>query len=610
MKRFFSILFTALMTAVSLPAQSPADNGICQPAPVENGYFKREVMIPMRDGIRLHTTIYQPLECGEGRPIIMRRTPYGCAPYGDAFRSADLFTGEMREFTKHNYIVVYQDVRGRHHSEGVYENIRPFSGDVNDITDAYDAVEWLIHNTPNNGNVGICGISYPGYYSTAAALCGHPALKAASPQAPIGDWFIGDDIHHNGAYMLLDTDDFGQFIFSSREANAEEPYDPGIDYGESKFDYYYKLLTTNKIIHAVGNDSILARYYPFWTNIIEHPDYDDYWKSVTPLPYIKDVKPAMLVVAGVFDAEDCYGAVETYRALLENSPQTETYYLNGPWIHGAWTNVNYTGLGQFQWGEGLADFFFEEVEYPFFAHYLEGAPEKPAAVSLIPSFSDGEGHWEALKLDRMPAFKMMKLRLKNGRSRSSSYVSDPMKPLRYLHPSKTNVRDRSYMADNFVDDSTAFVNFDYPAVEDTVFLCGPVDVDLRYRTTGEDLDFIVKVLDVAPDGKEMLIRGDVFRARYAHSFENPRFLRPNHRERLQFSMPEVVHYLLPGHSIRIQIQSTWFPLVDVNPQTAVPNIFKAEESDYKAATVTILHNFWSRSSVSIPVAEVIRQDGI
>lgn len=571
---------------------------------VENGYIKREVKIAMRDGVKLHTTIYQPVDCGkEGMPIIMRRTPYSCAPYGEEFRSEELFDTEMAVFTKHNYIVVYQDVRGRYESEGSYKNIRPLSDEVNDATDTYDTIAWLVENTPNNGNVGMCGISYPGYYSTVGALCGHPALKACSPQAPIGDWFIGDDIHHNGAYMLLDTDDFGSYIFADREAFATGNYKPEVDYGESKYDYYCRLHTTKNIIQAYGNEEIMRRYYPFWYEIINHPDYDDFWKSVAHLPYVKNVKPAMLVVGALFDAEDCYGAIETYRTLLRESPETEVYYLNGPWIHGSWKNRDYDHLGAWNWGPGLFDFFYNEVEYPFFAHYLEGSPEKPAPVTLIPSFATGDStaRWSSLKLASLPYFSKVRMPLQHGDSKESSYVSDPAKPLRYLHPSKKNVRDRSYMADNYVDDSTAFVNFDYQAVDDTLFLCGPVDVDLYYRTSGEDLDFIVKVLDVTPDGAEMLIRGDVFRARYAHGFDKPRFLTPGKKEHLQFTLNDVVHYVLPGHHIRVQIQSSWFPLIDINPQTAVPNIYKAEESDYKSATVTILHGPEAESSISLPV---------
>lgn len=573
---------------------------------VENGYKKTEVMIPMRDGVKLHTTIYSPVDCNELRPIIIRRTPYSCRPYGEGFRSEDLFENEMHAFTDHKYIVVYQDVRGRYNSEGVYQNIRPLSGDVNDVTDSYDTIDWLVNNVPNNnGNVGICGISYPGYYSTVASLCGHPALKACSPQAPIGDWFIGDDIHHNGAYMLLDTDDFGSYVFQDREMFKAEPYDPAVDYGESKYDYYRNLLITSKIIGAYGDEETLRKYYPFWYDIVNHPNYDEFWKSVAHLPYVKDVKPAMLVVGAQFDAEDCYGAVETYRKLLKDSPDNETYYLTGPWIHGSWTNKSYNHLGKWWFGNGLFDFFFDKVEYPFFAHYLEGAPETPAKVTLIPGFAstDSTASFQSLFLEKMPEYKMVKMPFAKAGQKESKYVSDPLNPLRYLHPSKTNVRDRSYMADNYVDDSTAFVNFDYKALQDTMFLCGPIDVDLYYKTTGEDLDLIVKVLDVTPEGEEMLIRGDVFRARYAKSFEHPQFLTPGKVENLKFSLCDAVHYVLPGHSIRVQIQSTWFPLVDVNPQTAVENIFKAELKDYKAADVTLLHSDRYPSGISLPVVQ-------
>lgn len=595
MKRIVFLLCFVLVATVS-----------CKQNDVVNGYKKTEVMIEMRDGVKLHTTIYSPVDCDGPRPIIMRRTPYSCRPYGEEFRTWDLFEEDMHSFTAHKYIVVYQDVRGRYHSEGTYMNIRPLSGDVNDATDAYDTIDWLVNNVPNNnGNVGILGISYPGYYSTIAALCGHPALKACSPQAPIGDWFIGDDIHHNGAYMLLDTDDFGSYVFQDREAFEAEPYDPKVDYGESKYDYYRNLLITSKIIGAYGDEETLKKYYPFWYEIVNHPNYDEFWKSVAHLPYVKDVKPAMLVVAGVFDAEDCYGAIETYNKLLKDSPENETFYLDGPWIHGAWTDESYNHLGAWQFGKGLFDFYFEKVEYPFFAHYLEGVEELPSKVTLIPSFAskDSTVSFQPLFLDKMPEYTMTKMPFAAVGQKESSYVSDPLNPLRYLHPSKTNVRDRSYMADNYVDDSTAFINFDYKAVEDTLFLCGPIDVNLYYKTSGEDLDFIVKVLDVTPEGDEMLIRGDVFRARYAKSFEKPEFLTPGKVETLNFKLCDVVHYVLPGHSIRVQIQSTWFPLVDVNPQTAVENIFKANIEDYKAASVTVLHSPQYPSGISLPVVK-------
>ena len=572
--------------------------------PVENGYTKTETMIEMRDGIKLHTTIYSPADCTEPRPIIMRRTPYSCSPYGEGFRTEDLFSDEMHAFTEHRYIVVYQDVRGRYHSEGTYRNIRPLNTEINDATDTYDTIEWLTANVPgNNGRVGICGISYPGYYSTVASICGHPALKACSPQAPIGDWFIGDDIHHNGAYMLLDTDDFGSYVFQNREAFEAEPYDPAVEYGDDKYEYYRRLLTTKNIIGAYGDGATLQKYYPFWYDIINHPDYDEFWKESAHLPYVKDVKPAMLVVGALFDAEDCYGAVETYKKLLKDSPDNETYYLTGPWIHGYWIAQSYTHLGAWQFGKGLFDFFYREVEYPFFAHYLEDAPEVPSRVTLIPSFArtDKDAAFKALYLDKMPEYTGEKMPFRKDGCRKSSYVSDPLNPQRYLHPSKKNVRDRSYMADNYVSDSTAFVNFDYAPVDDTLFLCGPIDVELYFKTTAEDLDFIVKVLDVTPEGEEMLIRGDVFRARYAKSFEHPQFLKPGKTETLKFQLCDVVHWVLPGHSIRVQIQSTWFPLVDVNPQTAVENIYKADITDYKAADITILHDRRHPSGITLPV---------
>lgn len=581
---------------------------------VEENYSKREVMIPMRDGIELFTAIYEPGQCSlaggnEGHPIIMTRTPYSCKPYGDGF--SDALYGYMKYFARNGYIIVFQDVRGRYMSGGEYENVRPFKpvksgSETDEASDTYDTIEWLVKNTDNNGNVGVTGVSYPGFYATMAALCGHPALKAVSPQAPILDWYKGDDAHHNGVFMLLDTYFFGgSFYRPFRTPYKKLPkYSNPVD--RDVYEYFLEKGTMADVRASLQEE------LPFMDSIMAHPDYDRFWQERSLEPHLKDIAPAVLVVGGTFDTDDCYGTVNTYRLVKDNSPQTDIHFVYGPWYHGGWHNASYTSLGDVYFGEDMSGYFMREIEYPFFRYYLEGKGERPSKVSV---YASGSGRWESYSAWPLPGISYVPAYLGDGGSLSlsrpdrkfrgvSTYVSDPMDPVPYL-PDAGKGRDNTYMVadQGFLDSRDDVLSFYAPVQSDTLKLCGPVQVALSMSVTSDDVDIIVKLVDVNHDGSSMLIRGDVFRAKYRNGFETPEPVEPGSIFSLDFTMPDIAHYILPGHRLMVQIQSTWFPLIDRNPQKFMANTYEAAEGDFKTAEVSVYHGRRYRSCVYLPVVE-------
>ncbi|MCM1178566.1 MAG: CocE/NonD family hydrolase [Clostridium sp.] len=596
-KIFFILLFQAI--SLALVAQDSQW--------LKENYSKREVFIPMRDGVELFTAIYEPVgtEISEEHPIIMTRTPYSCKPYGDGYASA--LSGYMKYFVQNGYIIVFQDVRGRYMSGGVYENIRPFNpnksaDETDEASDTYDSVEWLIRNTSTNGNVGVTGVSYPGFYATMAALSGHPAIKAVSPQAPILDWYKGDDAHHNGVLMLLDTYSFGGSFYRT----ATTPY--------KSLPKYRNPIDRNVYDFFMGKETMgnvrasLLEELPFMDSIIAHPDYDRFWKERSLEPYLKDIRPAMLVVGGTFDTDDCYGAVNTYRLIRESSPQTEAYFVYGPWYHGGWHNESYTSLGDVYFGEDISGYFMREIEYPFFRYYLEGKGDKPSSVSIYASGTQGwreYDSWPCDDVEYVPAFLESGGGLSISRKVSrgiSSYISDPMNPVPYVEkPGKG--RDRTYMVadQGFLDSREDVLSFTACRQDDTLKLRGPVKVSLSISSDSGDVDMIVKLVDVAPDGYWMLVRGDVYRARYRHGLETPEPLKPGKVSEVSFTMPDVAHDLLPGHRLMVQVQSTWFPLVDRNPQKFVVNPYLAEKEDYISAEIKLYHGGRHASCIWLPV---------
>lgn len=592
-------------------------------------YTKREVMIPMRDGVSLYTAIYEPVDAVSKRPIIMRRTPYGCKPYGNEL-TKDL-EKDFKYFAEHQYIIVLQDVRGKNKSQGHFVQVRPYNEnashgpvdgnlEIDESTDSYDTIEWLVNNTATNGNAGVLGVSYPGFYATMAALSNHPALKAASPQAPVTDWFVGDDVHHNGAFMMMDLYSFGRTFFLDREANRENPYKPQARAEGNLYEYFLNQGSTFNTLLSLADEQTLREKYDFWEDVIDHPDYDEYWYKANPSHYFKDIKPAVMVVGGSYDGEDCYGAIKTWQEIRRRSPDTELYFVYGPWPHGYWRRAKYEKWGDAAFGPGLTDWYMEKVEYAFFRRYLEddGQVEKLPAVTIVPSFWDNSRNWETVAGDDWPTFRTRPLYLAAGRKlswdkprqffSSDKYVSDPSSPVPYTKIEKMGGR-KEYVIEGqeFVEDRADVLTYSSEPVEHTLFLAGPVKADLWFSTTAKDLDFVVKLIDVDPEGRQMMIRGEVFRARYSGEMGRTdgthRFIKPGRIVNLQFDMPDVAHYLIKGHSMKVQIQSSWFPLVDMNPQTAVDNIYRAKPEDYEAAEITIFHERNHPSCLQLPVAE-------
>ena len=607
LKFFYALLFALL--SLSMFSQEITFEWL------QDNYRRKDVSIPMRDGTGLYTVIYIPVHGADRKPLLMTRTPYGCHPYDGGFPES--LVTYMAEYVRAGYTIVFQDVRGRYMSQGAYENIRPLCSScgkesekcIDEATDSYDTVEWLLDNLSFNGNVGVTGVSYPGFYATMAALSGHPAVKAVSPQAPILDWFLGDDCHHNGVFMLLDTYFFGGSFY--RECHNPITKIPSVKWNvhEPVYDFFLERKTISKV-RASLNDSL-----DFWNRIVEHPDYDEFWRQRSLIPHLKNVKPAVLVVGGSFDSDDCFGAVNTYAVLKKKSPKTQLHFVYGPWYHGGWHDMSYSSLGDIFFGNGISKYFLSEIEYPFFRYYLENEGAKPSEVYVYPSGSRG---W--LVLDSWPeedtSFEKYYLHKDGGLSKErpddrmsySSYVSDPSDPVPYYGSGNTR-RDKKYMVadQSFIFSRSDVLSFSTEEMTDTLRLCGPVRVQLEFSSSTEDLDLVVKLIDVFPDGYQMLVRGDIFRARYRKSMTRPCPLVPGKKTGLDFTLPDVAHYILPGHKMMVQIQSSWFPLADMNPQKYVENIYRAEESDFVESEVRIYHQRNAPSAVVLPVVHESRR---
>ena len=571
---------------------------------LEDNYTKREVMIPMRDGIKLYTSIYEPDDAQE-RPVLIVRTPYSCAPYGEGWKS-DL-TEYMQEFLENRYVIAFQDVRGRYMSEGQYENVRPYDpyksgNETDEASDTYDTIEWLISNTDNNGSVGVTGMSYPGFYATMAALSGHPALKAVSPQAPILDWFKGDDVHHNGALMLMDIYSFAPYMFKKHDNPVEEDHGLPSPIGENAYDWFLQKKTLSNLTAALPDT--LA----FWNEILQHPHYDGYWKERSLEQHLHDIKPAILVVGGTFDTDDCYGALNTYKLIMRNSPETDLHFVYGPWTHGGWHESDYEGLGAIEFTKGLSADFMTDIEYPFFRYYLEGKGKRPEPVYIAASGSD---KWQTMDVWPNEDLNYTSLYLNDDKSLSceeetaencvSSYVSDPSAPVSFMKDASR--RDKSYMVadQSFASERADVITFTGAPQEEVLKLQGPVKVDLNMSISTDDADVVVKLIDVYPDGYQMLIRGEVFPVRYRESLEEPKPAIPGEVMNVQFTMNDVAHWVLPGHRLMVQIQSSWFPLVNMNPQTYMDNIYLAEPEDYTKAEIKIYHQKNLQSRILLPV---------
>ncbi len=576
---------------------------------LRENYTKREVYIPARDGVRLHASVYEPAD-SLPHPVIIIRTPYGIGPYGEEF--AGSLGSWMRMYSLNRYIIVFQSVRGTYLSEGDYENIRPLKpagskyDRTDEATDTFDTVEWLLRHTRTNGAVGVKGVSYPGFYATLAGQCGHPALQAVSPQAPVTDWWRGDDVHHNGVWML-DTYPFAASFFRVRRGPSDKGPESLITIDRDIYSYYMQFpdfpsLTAN-----------LGERVPFWEEMLQHPDYDSWWQERNVATRLYGVRPAVLVVGGSYDAEDCYGAIETYAAIRRQSPDTDAYFAYGPWSHGGWNDSDYTGLGDSRFVAGSTDYFMEEIEYPFFAYYLEGKGQRPAPVQVIPSSASDESaafdatrdlivhpDWPPQRQNGLSLYlKGRKLSQKRpcGPPRARRYVSDPSDPVPYMD-SITNGRNKDYMAadQRFIDGRKDVLTYRGAPLKADLLAEGPVPVHLMVTLSTTDADFIVKIIDERPDGYRMLVRGDVFRARYRHSLSAPEPVTPGERTAIDFTLNDIAHIFQKGHRIVVQIQSSWFPLMAMSPQFFQENPYSVRASDYLPCEIKV----WSDSRVVIP----------
>jgi uncharacterized protein len=594
---------------------------------IVNNYIKKEKYIPMRDGVRLFTSVYIPKDNSEKHPVLITRTPYSCSPYGeDKFRN--FWGNHYKDYFRENYIMVLQDVRGKFMSEGVFMDVRPFipqkktTSDIDESTDAYDTIDWLVKNIEgNNGRVGVFGVSYPGFYSTEAALCGHPALLAVSPQAPVTDWFVGDDFHHNGAFFILDA-----FSFYALKAFGYARQGPSKSNVRSNikvpvkddYDFFLSVGAVPNFTKLTG-DSI-----GFWNEIMNHPNYDKWWKERNARVGCYNVKPAMLEVGGLFDAEDCFGAWNTYKAIEKQSPGTDNKLVIGPWSHGQWSTTEGTHLGHIQFGSNTVQWYAQNLEEPFFNYYLKG---KGAIENIKEAtvFFTGENEWRQLSQWPPSGTKDKDLFLlpngnlgweKSGLVNNpySTYISDPAKPVPYTEGISSH-RTTEYMDDDqrFASRRPDVLVFQSEVLDNDITLAGPVTADLKVSISTTDADFVVKLIDVFPNdfrysqkdeyimgGYQMLVRGDIFRGRYRNSFEKPEPFVPGKVSEVKYTMPDVAHVFKKGHRIMVQVQSSWFPLADRNPQKYV-DIYHAEDSDFQKSTVHIYHDQINDSRIILPV---------
>lgn len=681
-------------------------------------YTKREVLVKVRDGAHIYASVFEPvsgLMNSIGRsssPVMLTMTPYSLKPYGlqagemssERVHSGYLsgLKGDMANYAADGYIIVYLNARGKFLSEGEYVNMRPYisgiSGAVDtvavngtvqtdDATDIYDVIEWVLHNTDNNGKVGVKGVSYPGFYTTMAILSRHPAIKAASPQAPATDWYMGDDAHRNGAFCIADMYRFGSGFFRTRKQPSPKGLSSLFSTKEDMYEYFCGKPFSE--LSAFFGDSL-----SFWNDMMEHPDYDSFWQARNPSNHLKKISIPVLVTGGFYDAEDCYGAFRTYDMLKKQSPECELYLAAGPWYHGGWNNRTANHLADAWFGNSSGAYYQDKVEYPFFSYYLDGEndgtetlpnsvgqsanayesasgkPErtKPAYVNVLASRETSRAVMENVESDSLwetysewppkkVSYRKMyisgkdSLRIESRASRDDAhtrtFVSDPESPVPYMDV-KSNSRDRSYMTadQRFASERNDVLTYRGRTATEVLHLAGPVKVhieltvnelpnrsekseastiastDAAKHETGSvaemtgmkgmtgmtgmkrphkgalDADIVVKLIDVRPDGYQKLIRGDVMPLRFCDGFSSPKPTKAGRKVEVDFTMCDVDHFIEPGHSLMVQIQGSWFPLIAMNPQTFLENPYKAVSEDYRTVQISV---YSGKSYLELPI---------
>ena len=634
----FSLLLIGNPSIGNLAAQSKPD---AQDYDIKEHYTKYEYRIPMRDGVRLFTAVYVPKDTLHTYPFLINRTPYDVGPYGeDEYRK---HLGPSPDFDKAGYIFVLQDVRGRWMSEGTFVEMRPHidnkksNKDVDDSSDLYDTIDWLLKNVPNNnGNAGIWGISYPGFYTSASIIDSHPALKAASPQAPMTNLFMGDDAYHGGAFML--DANFGFYTFFKPQDDPQLPPKTPVEFDFGTKDAYEFYLN-------VGPTSNLSKYLKGTSGLFDdqmnHDTYDDYWKVRDLAPHMKNIHCAVLTVGGWFDAEDLQGPFSTFHAIDKNNSGIFNALVVGPWVHGGWYRYDGNHLGRVQFDVNTGDYYRKNILFPFFEQYLKGNGDAKLPKAFV--FETGTNVWRRYSAwpPKEAVAKTLYFRAGGGLSFDppsgaagapgyDEYVSNPAKPVPFVSYVADEVPQEYMDSDQrFAASRTDVLVYETPVLQEDVSIAGPITPHLFVSTSGTDSDWDVKLIDVYPNdypdsrfdepkpdratprtdvgpppftmaGYQQLVRGEPFRGKFRHSFEKPEPFTPGKVEEVNFHMQDVNHTFRRGHRIMVQVQSSWFPLTDRNPQTFV-NIPYAKPSDFVKATERVYHTKDEASGIEVGV---------
>ncbi|MDT9000511.1 CocE/NonD family hydrolase [Paucibacter sp. APW11] len=620
----------ALFSAAARSAPEPYD--------LKANYTKYEYRIAMRDGKRLFTVVYQPKDASKRYPLLMTRTPYSCGPYGeDHYGGWGLVPSE--EFYKAGYIVVCQDVRGRNMSEGTFTEMTPHvaqkksKNDVDESSDMHDSVQWLIDHLPNhNGRVGIWGNSYPGFYSAASIIDSHPAIKAASPQAPIADYYRGDDGYHGGAFMLAHN--YGFFTsFKPQENPTSAPQRWGsFSYNSGDaYEYFLKLGNLSSIAKTLGTPG-----NPYFNDLIEHDSYDAHWKPRSIAPHLNNVRAAVLTVGGWFDAEDLPGPLAIYRSIEARNPGISNQIVMGPWRHGGWFRTAGKSIGMVDFGQKSSEYFMKQILLPFFEQHLRGGSDAKLAEATM--FETGSNVWRQYPSWPPAEAKPRKLYLQAGGKLGwqaptegagagiDSYVSDPAKPVPFIGYAALGMPAEYMVSDQrFASTRPDVLVYQSEVLESDLTVAGPVKARLYVSTTGTDSDFIVKLIDVYPhnraeeekgaapppdvpppqltlNGYQQLVRGEPLRARFRKGLDKPEAVTPGEVMALDIELPDVNHNFRRGHKLMVQVQSSWFPLLDRNPQRFV-RIRDARPEDFQPATQQLFHTAAQASALELRVID-------
>jgi putative CocE/NonD family hydrolase len=591
---------------------------------IKENFTKMDTTITMRDGVKLYTVIYTPKSTTEKYPFLIQRTPYSAGPYGDTNYARRI--GPNPVLMREKFIFVYQDVRGRYMSEGINLEVTPHIAnkkskkDVDESSDTFDTIDWLLKNIKNNnGRAGIYGISYPGFYSTASLPDAHPALKAVSPQAPVTDEFIGDDANHNGAFFLMDNFDFMNYFGKPRNGVVK-------DYGSQVFnvnrkDAYEFFLNLGPLSNTQSEKYFNHKSY-IWDEYLQHDTYDDYWRSRNIRQHLKNITVPTLVVGGWFDAEDLFGALNTYKTIEAQSPANKNYLVMGPWTHGAWASAEWKQFATHDFGSNTSKYFQDSLETIFFNYFLKDKGSFTTSEATI--FETGSNTWKHytswppanVKATDYFFNSTQKLSLQKDKACFYEYLSDPSKPVPYTNGIFAR-RNNDYMAEDqrFASTRPDVLVYETSVLTEDITLAGKITADLKVSLTGTDADFVVKLIDVLPydepnfknaprgfqmAGYQRLVRAEVMRGKFRNSYEKPEAFVNGSVSTVKFDLPDVSHTFKKGHKIMIQVQSSWFPLVDRNPQKFM-RIPDAKPEDFQKAFIKIHHDENNASKIVLPV---------